>query len=420
MSLPDTSFLKDIHAYRDRRRSTQKKNQKKLFWGHLMQGLAGKINDARKEAREDFKTEQAKADANIKFLVEREAEKDSLQNIAEGLKNYGVSEDAIMWYAKDGPESLKSMNKQVTKLISDATAVGVELDNETIQEILNVPIDFKPDGKTLDTFFDEMYGGYKNLNKEDPPKDPQGFLENLQLAASGITGDRAYQQRRREAYYKDYSIDDINRIARQTGTSNPFGDVFSASSVDLTAFPRMLDDTDVGTYQRGFDKAVETALKDKENRYEWYAKNVDPDVTDDIFTSGSVAWGDMVDPNSQIYKAYTEDTRRKIAPQYLADYNFDNVETNRFILEQLSNIKPYVMDTTGPSGDGYRWSRQDNPATEVVPSNEFKDKMEGLDLEYKRKGYAKGDIVRVIHPDKGILFIELGKGLTPDAWENLT
>ena len=416
MSLPDTSFL---NQYRANKRASNKKNSKKKFWEALMLGLGGEINDARKRAREDFKTDQAKADQNIKFLVERDAEKDSLKNIAEGLKNYGVSEDAIMWYAKDGPESLKSMNKQITKLISDATAVGVELDDETIQEILNVPIDFKPEGKTLDTFWDEMYGGYKNLNKEDPPKDPQGFLENVQLAASGITGDRAYQQRRREAYYKDYSIEDINRIARQTGTSDPFGDVFSASSVDLTAFPRMLDDTDVGTHQRGFEKAVDTALKDKENRYAWYAKNIDPDVTSIDNAATSVSWGDMLKINSPIYNAYAEDTRRKVAQQYLTDYNFDDFDNNRFIIEQLSNIKPYVMDTTGPSGDGYRWSRQNNPSTEVVSSGEWDDKMKGLDLEYKRKGYAKGDIVRVINPDKGILFIELGKGLTPDAWENL-
>ena len=416
MSLPDTSFL---NQYRANKRASNKKNSKKKFWEALMLGLGGEINDARKRAREDFKTDQAKADQNIKFLVERDAEKDSLKNIAEGLKNYGVSEDAIMWYAKDGPESLKSMNKQITKLISDATAVGVELDDETIQEILNVPIDFKPEGKTLDTFWDEMYGGYKNLNKEDPPKDPQGFLENVQLAASGITGERAYQQRRREAYYKDYSIEDINRIARQTGTSDPFGDVFSASSVDLTAFPRMLDDTDVGTHQRGFEKAVDTALKDKENRYAWYAKNIDPDVTSDIYTTPSASWGDMLKINSPIYNAYLEDTRRKVAQQYLTDYNFDDFDNNRFIIEQLSNLKPYVMDTTGPSGDGYRWSRQNNPSTEVVSSGEWDDKMKGLDLEYKRKGYAKGDIVRVINPDKGILFIELGKGLTPDAWENL-
>jgi hypothetical protein len=333
-----------------------------------------------------------------------------------------------MWYAKDGPESLKSMNKQVTKLISDATSVGVELDDETIQEILNVPIDFKADGKTLDTFWDEMYGGYKNLNKEDPPKDPQGFLENLQLAASGITGDRAYQQRRREAYYKDYSIDDINRIARQTGTSDPFGDVFSASSVDLTAFPRMLDDTDVGTYQRGFDKAVETALKDKENRYEWYAKNIDPDVTSVTSAATSVSWGDMLKINSPIYNAYAEDTRRKVAQQYLEDYNFDNFDNNRLIIEQLSNLKPYVMDTTGPSGDGYRWSRQakpDNDPTggtvllQVGNSTANNDKLANLDREYKKMGYNKGDLVRVIHPNRGVEFVPLGDTLSPQQWENL-
>ena len=96
MSLPDTSFLKDMQSYRDRRRSTQKKNQKKLFWGHLMQGLAGQINDARKTAREDFKTEQAKADRNLKFVVEKENERKAMEGIAQNLKTYGIDTNAIM------------------------------------------------------------------------------------------------------------------------------------------------------------------------------------------------------------------------------------------------------------------------------------------------------------------------------------
>ena len=432
MSLPDTSFLKDMQSYRDRRRSTQKKNQKKLFWGHLMQGLAGQINDARKTAREDFKTEQAKADRNLKFVVEKENERKAMEGIAQNLKTYGIDNNAIMYYAKDGPESLKNMNTRVSQLISDMRQTGIEPDNEIISEFLNIPIDFKPEDKELSTFFDEMYSNYKNLNEVDPPKDPVGFLENAQLAASGITGQGAYRRKiQDEKYYGDYTIADINRIAMQSGTTaDPFGGAFKFSALDETALPRILDADDVARYQLQYETEVKKQLTDSALQNQWVASNVSSEIADEVGTLKGLAPGQLIAQKGPFYDAFIEDTRRRVAGEFVDRYNLR--KGGRVIMQQLSNMTPYLMETDEKKGDVFLWDRQGEENPEMSPTAFIDENninltedipgMEGkaikLDKEYKDKGFSKGMLVRIISA-AGLEFIELGKNMKQEEWDKL-
>ena len=429
MSLPDTSFLKDMQSYRDRRRSTQKKNQKKLFWGHLMQGLAGQLNDARKTAREDFKTEQAKADRNLKFVVEKENERKAMEGIAQNLKTYGIDNNAIMYYAKDGPESLKNMNTRVSQLISDMRQTGIEPDNEIISEFLNIPIDFKPEDKELSTFFDEMYSNYKNLNEVDPPKDPVGFLENAQLAASGITGQGAYRRKiQDEKYYGDYTIADINRIAMQSGTTaDPFGGAFKFSALDETALPRILDADDVARYQLQYETEVKKQLTDSPTQNQWLKSNVSDQLADQTGLKGEAA-AQMGAEKGAIYEAFVEDTRRRVASEFVDRYNLR--KGGRVIMQQLSNMTPYLMETDEKKGDVFLWDRQgeENPKmspTAFIDENNINlldnipnTKALNLDKEYKDRGFSKGMLVRVISA-AGLEFIELGKNMKQEEWDRL-
>ena len=109
----------------------------------FLKGQAVDIKDRFDKAEKFREEELEKAQRNLPLFKKRQAQKKQVLQMANTLKDMGVDPANIMYYAKDGPQSLQSIYNIVTKKNNAIKGVtGETLPPEKLNEMMAIPQGF--------------------------------------------------------------------------------------------------------------------------------------------------------------------------------------------------------------------------------------------------------------------------------------
>lgn len=210
--------------------------------------LEGQATDikARFAKAEKLKEEElAKAERNLPLYKKRLQQKKNMLSMANTLKDLGVDRENIMYFAKDGPETLKTMYNIIlnkNQKLYDTT--GDYLSKEQLNGMMKMPQEFAEvatEYKSLGDFLDRGYSLSEQNDSAEKPENAEIMSGNFLMGLMGYGAkERVKERLETEKFIGDVSIADLNRLAAQEDFSDPTGGTFDTAVIDPAAGPRII------------------------------------------------------------------------------------------------------------------------------------------------------------------------------------
>jgi len=267
--------------------------------------------------------EMDRFDINKQDFKKRLLDVDTAKNLATKLRGLGAKNRHIMYYAKDGDpiNSLKEIEKKLREIKQQklTSRNPEELTPEMVDEILDLPTEFKDDAMPMEEFWNRTFNLFKENEKAMPSDNDEAFMGNLIFAALNLNPKERVRRKLENTMYKgDYSIKDINEIAMKSRYADAFGGEFDAAEVDVTKIPVTISSTDRARYEKLYATTIDDLLKNEAEIIK--AFNLDPSMANrSKITQGII--NQTIDPAFeslgfggdiyQIAKAYAEAQARQ-------------------------------------------------------------------------------------------------------------
>ena len=214
----------------------------------FLKGQAVDIKDRFDKAEKFREEELEKAQRNLPLYKKRQAQKKQVLQMANTLKDMGVSAENIMYYAKDGPQSLQSMYNIVTKKNNAIKQVtGEDMSEVELNNMMKIPQGFEEAASEYGSLSDFLERAYSLSNDNDAVEKPENAETMNGNWLMGLMGYGAKEKERQrletEKYVGNVSIAELNRMAGEQDFDDPFGGAFAPAPIDPSAGPRVIDDT---------------------------------------------------------------------------------------------------------------------------------------------------------------------------------
>jgi len=214
----------------------------------FLEGQAKDIKERQKEGKDYFKRLFETAERNLPLHKKIEAQKKTFIQLANNLKELGMDEDKIMFYAKDGPKTLQAMHDLVQKKNAKWRTISDEdLSKEAVNAMADMPQEFAVVTDQYDSLADFINAGYDLSEKNDDAERPETeeiMRGNFLMGLMGYGAiERAKARAETEKFIGDKSIMDLNRLAAMQDFADPMGGAFEPASVNIGAGPRIIEDS---------------------------------------------------------------------------------------------------------------------------------------------------------------------------------
>jgi hypothetical protein len=150
-----------------------------------------------------------------------------------------------MYFAKDGPETLKTMYNIIlnkNQKLYDTT--GEYLSKEQLNGMMKMPQEFAEvatEYKSLGDFLDKGYSLSEQNDSAEKPENAEIMSGNFLMGLMGYGAkERVKERLETEKFIGDVSIADLNRLAAQEDFSDPTGGTFDTAVIDPAAGPRII------------------------------------------------------------------------------------------------------------------------------------------------------------------------------------
>ena len=213
----------------------------------FLEGQAKDIKERFAKAEKLREEELAKAERNLPLYKKRLQQKKNMLSMANTLDKMGVDKENIMYFAKDGPESLKAIyNIILNKQREYKGVTGNKLSEEQLNNMAKMPQEFKEaasEYKSLADFLDQGYKLSVENDKAEKPETPEIMSGNFFMGLMGYGAkERVKERLETEKFIGDTTIADLNRLAAQQDFLDPTGGTFDPAVIDPSAGPRIIDD----------------------------------------------------------------------------------------------------------------------------------------------------------------------------------
>lgn len=212
--------------------------------------------------------EMDRFDINKQDFKKRLLDVDTAKNLANKLRKLGARNRHIMYYAKDGDPitALKEIEQKLRGIKEQklTSRNPEELTPEMVDEILDLPAEFKDDAMPMEEFWNRTFNLFKENEKAMPSDNDEAFMGNLIFAALNLNPKERVRRKLENTMYKgDYSIKDINEIAMKSRYADAFGGEFDAAEMDVTKFPVIISDADRARYEKLYADTIDDLLKNE-------------------------------------------------------------------------------------------------------------------------------------------------------------
>jgi len=211
----------------------------------FLEGQAKDIKERFAKAERLREEELAKAERNLPLYKKRLQQKKNMLSMANILKDLGVDRENIMYFAKDGPETLKTMYNIIlnkNQKLYDTT--GEYLSKEQLNGMMKMPQEFAEvatEYKSLGDFLDRGYSLSEQNDSAEKPENAEIMSGNFLMGLMGYGAkERVKERLETEKFIGDVSIADLNRLAAQEDFSDPTGGTFDTAVIDPAAGPRII------------------------------------------------------------------------------------------------------------------------------------------------------------------------------------
>lgn len=211
----------------------------------FLEGQATDIKARFAKAEKLREEELAKAERNLPLYKKRLQQKKNMLSMANTLKDLGVERENIMYFAKDGPETLKSIYNIIlnkNQKLYDTT--GEYLSEEQLNKMAKMPQEFAEvatEYKSLGDFLDKGYSLSEQNDGAEKPENAEIMSGNFLMGLMGYGAkERVKERLETEKFIGDVSIADLNRLAAQEDFSDPTGGTFDTAVIDPAAGPRII------------------------------------------------------------------------------------------------------------------------------------------------------------------------------------
>ena len=211
----------------------------------FLEGQAKDIKERFAKAEKLREEELAKAERNLPLYKKRLQQKKNMLSMANTLKDLGVDRENIMYFAKDGPETLKTMYNIIlnkNQKLYDTT--GEYLSKEQLNGMMKMPQEFAEvasEYKSLGDFLDRGYSLSEQNDNAEKPENAEIMSGNFLMGLMGYGAkERVKERLETEKFIGDVSIADLNRLAAQEDFSDPTGGTFDTAVIDPAAGPRII------------------------------------------------------------------------------------------------------------------------------------------------------------------------------------
>jgi len=213
----------------------------------FLEGQATDIKARFAKAEKLREEELAKAERNLPLYKKRLQQKKNMLSMANTLDKMGVDKENIMYFAKDGPESLKAIHNIILNKQREYKGVtGDKLSEEQLNKMAKMPQEFKEaasEYKSLADFLDQGYKLSVENDKAEKPETPEIMSGNFFMGLMGYGAkERVKERLETEKFVGDTTIADLNRLASQQDFLDPTGGTFDPAVIDPSAGPRIIDD----------------------------------------------------------------------------------------------------------------------------------------------------------------------------------
>jgi len=213
----------------------------------FLEGQAKDIKERFAKAEKLREEELAKAERNLPLYKKRLQQKKNMLSMANTLDKMGVDKENIMFFAKDGPETLKAIHNIILNKQREYYKVtGKDLSEEQLNNMAKMPQEFKEaasEYKSLADFLDQGYNLSVENDKAEKPETPEIMSGNFLMGLMGYGAkERVKERLETEKFIGDTTIADLNRLAAQQDFLDPTGSAFDPAVIDPSAGPRIIDD----------------------------------------------------------------------------------------------------------------------------------------------------------------------------------
>ena len=214
----------------------------------FLEGQAIDIKERQREGKDYFKRLFETAERNLPLHKKIEAQKKTFIQLANNLKELGMDEDKIMFYAKDGPKTLQAMHDLVQKKNAKWRTISDEnLSKEAVNAMADMPQEFAVVTDQYDSLADFINAGYDLSEKNDDAERPETeeiMRGNFLMGLMGYGAiERAKARAETEKFIGDKTIMDLNRLAAMQDFADPMGGAFEPAVVNIGAGPRIIEDS---------------------------------------------------------------------------------------------------------------------------------------------------------------------------------
>ena len=214
----------------------------------FLEGQAKDIKERQKEGKDYFKRLFETAERNLPLHKKIEAQKKTFIQLANNLKELGMDEDKIMFYAKDGPKTLQALHDLVQKKNAKWRGISDEdLSKEAVNAMADMPKEFAVVTDQYDSLADFINEGYNLSEKNDDAEKPETeeiMRGNFLMGLMGYGAvERAKARAETEKFIGDKTIMDLNRLAAMQDFADPMGGAFEPAVVNIGAGPRIIEDS---------------------------------------------------------------------------------------------------------------------------------------------------------------------------------
>tara|TARA_B100000287_G_scaffold325691_2_gene309905 strand:- start:471 stop:1781 length:1311 start_codon:yes stop_codon:yes gene_type:complete len=252
------------------------------FLNQLTQGIKdrGAIGLAFEEKEMD------RFDINKQDFKKRLLDVETAKNLATKLRKLGARNRHIMYYAKDGDPitALKEIEQKLRGIKEQklTSRNPEELTPEMVDEILDLPAEFKDDAMPMEEFWNRTFNLFKENEKAMPSDNDEAFMGNLIFAALNLNPKERVRRKLENTMYKgDYSIKDINDIAMKSRYADAFGGEFEAAEMDVTKFPVTISSTDRARYEKLYTDTIDDLLKNEAEIVKAFGNLINPKLPSD-------------------------------------------------------------------------------------------------------------------------------------------
>ena len=303
----------------------------------FLEGQATDIKARFAKAEKLREEELAKAERNLPLYKKRLQQKKNMLSMANTLDKMGVDKENIMYFAKDGPESLKAIYSIILNKQKEYKGVtGDKLSKEQLNEMAFMPQEFQETASEYDSLADFLDQGYKlsvENDKAEKPDTPEIMSGNFFMGLMGYGAkERVKERLETEKFIGDTTIADLNRLAAQQDFLDPTGGTFDPAVIDPSAGPRIIDDITRRNILTKQDKLYEryTTGSDSQSKINSFLDN--KNLKGNVAISGDILTA-MTEPENVVNQdnlAYAREFKDKMQYEAFKDaslgYNLGKAE----------------------------------------------------------------------------------------------